>query len=203
MSFVVLPVSECVSTPFALRPQHGTPAPPLPVICVKLMMTSRMNSALFSIAHTPIQHSQEIWVLILRGKITGCFYFFAPEQQQTLLFLHEQASSRTLWLKTFPCNHVMRKGGTSERSGLLIQWGWINQKRWFLIDHWFKRKSTAVLVDLTGQLNQAVINEKRLISNWFLVDHWFKQKSTAGFFDSITQLIQPAIKQEWLIWDGF
>ena len=65
MSFTVLPVSDCVSTPFALRPQHGTPPPPLPVICAKLMMMSRMNSKpvtltrmnsmLFSTAHTPIQ----------------------------------------------------------------------------------------------------------------------------------------------------
>jgi hypothetical protein len=47
----------------------------------------------------------------------------------------------------------------------LIQWGWINQKRLFLVDHWFKRKSTAVLVDSTRQLIHAVINEKRLISN--------------------------------------
>jgi hypothetical protein len=53
--------------------------------------------------------SQEIWVLILRGKSTGCFYFMAPEQQQTLNFstwtdcFYEQASSRTLWLKAFPC----------------------------------------------------------------------------------------------------
>jgi hypothetical protein len=35
MSFAVLPVSDCVSTPFALRPQHDTPAPPLPVIRVR------------------------------------------------------------------------------------------------------------------------------------------------------------------------
>jgi len=33
--------------------------------------------------HTPPYSvsSQEIWVLILRGKSKGCFYFFAPEQQ--------------------------------------------------------------------------------------------------------------------------
>jgi hypothetical protein len=49
-----LPVSDCVSTPFVLRPQHGTPGPSLPVICVRLMM-SRINSMLFSTAHTPIQ----------------------------------------------------------------------------------------------------------------------------------------------------
>ena len=62
--------------------------------------------------HTPsyIVSSQEIWDLILRGKSTGWFYFFAPEQQQTHFSLHdlivfyEQASSRTLWLKAFPCN---------------------------------------------------------------------------------------------------
>ena len=28
MSFAVSPVSDCVSTPFALRPQHGTLGPP-------------------------------------------------------------------------------------------------------------------------------------------------------------------------------
>jgi len=39
-------VSDCVSTPFALRPQHGTPGPNLPVICVRLMMMSRMNRIL-------------------------------------------------------------------------------------------------------------------------------------------------------------
>jgi len=33
MSFTVLPVSDCVSTPFALRPQHGTPPPPLCDLC--------------------------------------------------------------------------------------------------------------------------------------------------------------------------
>ena len=86
--------------------------------------------------------------------------------------------------------HTILLGATtSEKSGLLIQWGWINQKRLFLVDHWFKRKSTAVLVDSTRQLIHAVINEKRLISNWILVNHWFKQKSTACFFDSTTQLI--------------
>ena len=51
MSFAVLPVSDCVSTPFALRPQHGTPGPSLP-ISVRLLM---MNSMQFSTAHTPIQ----------------------------------------------------------------------------------------------------------------------------------------------------
>jgi len=35
------------------RPQSF--CPPLPLICVRLMMTSRMNSMLFSAAHTPIQ----------------------------------------------------------------------------------------------------------------------------------------------------
>jgi len=44
-----------------LRSQHGTPGPPLPVICVRLMMMSRMNSMLFSTAHTPYSVSlQEI-----------------------------------------------------------------------------------------------------------------------------------------------
>ena len=60
--------------------------------------------------HTPPYSvsSQEIWVLILRGKSTGCFYFVAPEQQHSF-FLHEPivflwaGSSRTLWLKVFPC----------------------------------------------------------------------------------------------------
>ena len=83
----------------------------LPVICVRLMMMSRMNSMLISTAHIPPYNVslQEIWVLILRGKSTGCFYFLAPEQQQTFFFLHElivfyeQASTRTLWLKAFPC----------------------------------------------------------------------------------------------------
>ena len=58
------------------------PAPPVPVICVRLVMMSRMNILLFS-TDTPqfSVSSQEIWVLILRGKSTGCFYFFAPEQQ--------------------------------------------------------------------------------------------------------------------------
>ena len=55
MPFAVFPVSDCVSTPFALRPQCGTPDPPPPVICVKLMMMSKMNSMLFSTVHTPIQ----------------------------------------------------------------------------------------------------------------------------------------------------
>jgi len=50
------PFQTAYSTPFALGPQHGTPAPPLPVICVRLMMMSRMNSMLFSTAHTPIQY---------------------------------------------------------------------------------------------------------------------------------------------------
>ena len=54
VSFTVLLVSDSVSTPFALRPQHGFPGSPLPVICVRLLMT-RMNSMLFSTAHPPIQ----------------------------------------------------------------------------------------------------------------------------------------------------
>jgi len=38
--------------------------------------------------HTPPYSvsSQEIWVLILKDKSTGCFHFFASEQQQTLFF---------------------------------------------------------------------------------------------------------------------
>ena len=46
----------CVFTPLALRPQHETPGPPLPVICVRLMMISRMiSSMLLYTANTPLQ----------------------------------------------------------------------------------------------------------------------------------------------------
>ena len=88
MSFAVLPVSDCVSTPFALRPQHGAPPPPLPVICAKLMMMSRMNRqhAIFHCTH-PIQ-------CLFAGDMSPysqrqehrMFLLFAPEQQQTIFF---------------------------------------------------------------------------------------------------------------------
>ena len=81
-----------------------------------------------------------------------------------LHFMSRLAVARFDWRPGFPCIHVVRKGVTLEKSGLLIQWGWINQKRWFLVDHWFKWKSTAVLVNSTGQLIQAVINDP--ILNW-------------------------------------
>jgi hypothetical protein len=58
-------------------------------------MMSRLNSMLFSAAHTPIQclFAGDMSPF-LRGKSTGCFYLFAPEhavvaQQLTLFFLHE------------------------------------------------------------------------------------------------------------------
>ena len=51
------PVLDCVSTPFAFNCNIMEPhvLAPLPVISVRLMMMSRMNSMLFSTAHTPIQ----------------------------------------------------------------------------------------------------------------------------------------------------
>ena len=88
MSFAVLPVSDCVSIPFALRPQHGTPPPPPPVICVKLMMMSRMISMLISTAHTPIQclfagdtspYSQEHRMFSLFCTTSNKLYFFLHE----------------------------------------------------------------------------------------------------------------------------
>ena len=103
-------VSDCVSTPFALRPQHGTPAPPLPVICVRLMMMSRMNSMLFSTAHTPIQclfagdtspysqRQEHRMFLLFCTRTTTNSTFFCMNY-----FFYEQASSHTLWLKAFPC----------------------------------------------------------------------------------------------------
>jgi len=114
--------------PSALRPQHGTPAPPLPVTTCDYLWLPVTTcdylwlpvwgwwwcpgwTACYFPLHTPHYSvsSQEIWVLILRGTSTGCYYFFAPEQQQTPFFLYqlflfyEQANSRTLWLKAFPC----------------------------------------------------------------------------------------------------
>jgi len=103
MSFAVLPVSDCVSTlPFALRPQHGTPAPPLPVNYVRLMMMSRMNSMLLSTAHTPIQclfagdmspysQRQEHRKFLLFCTRTTTLFFSA-----LINVFYEQVSSRTL-----------------------------------------------------------------------------------------------------------
>jgi hypothetical protein len=111
MSFTVLPVSDCVSTPFALRPQHGTPGPPLSVICVKLMMMSRMNSMLFFTAHTltqclfaggmsPYSQRQEhgMFLLVYTRTTTDSIFFL-----HELIVFYEQASCRTLWLKAFSC----------------------------------------------------------------------------------------------------
>ena len=60
---------------------------PLPVTSVRLLMMSRMNSMLFPL-HTPPYSvsSQEIWVLILRGESTGCFYFFAPATTNSIFY---------------------------------------------------------------------------------------------------------------------
>ena len=66
--------------------------------------------------HTPpysVSSQEMVWILILRGKSTGCRYYFVPEQQQTIFFYincnyYEQASSRTLWLKAFPCKPCKR-----------------------------------------------------------------------------------------------
>ena len=111
MSFTVLPVSNCVSTPFNLRPQHGTPATPLPVIFVKLMMMSRMNSMLFSTAHThphTVSLRRRYESLFSEARAQDVITILYPEQQQTtylflLIVFYEQPSSRTLWLKAFPC----------------------------------------------------------------------------------------------------
>jgi len=72
ISFAVLPVSDCVSTPFALRLQHGTPGPPLPVICVRLMTMSRMNSMLFSTAQC-----------LFAGGMSAC-----SQRREHRMFLH-------------------------------------------------------------------------------------------------------------------
>jgi hypothetical protein len=107
----VLPVLDCVSTHFALRPQHGTPPPSLPVICVKLMICPGWTACYFPLHKPPYNvSSQEIWVLIPRGKSTGCFLLFCT-RTTTLYFFYmnyEQTSSRTLWLKAFSCKPCMR-----------------------------------------------------------------------------------------------
>ena len=61
MSFTVLPFLDCVSTPFALTPQHRTLGPPLPVICARLKIMFRTNSMLFPLHTSPYSvSSQEI-----------------------------------------------------------------------------------------------------------------------------------------------
>ena len=142
MSFAVLAVSDCVSTPFALRPQHGTPAPPLPVICVKLMMMSRMNSMLFSTAHTPIQSppycvsSQEIWVLILKGKSTGCSYFLHQNNNKRYFFVHK----------------------LSRLAVARFDW------RLFLVNlvSWISLSTTALIIDIVLQVMSAVAGTSAL-----------------------------------------
>jgi len=52
MSFAVLPVFDCVSTPSVVRLWHGTPGLPLLVIRVKLKMMSKMSSMSFFTART-------------------------------------------------------------------------------------------------------------------------------------------------------
>jgi hypothetical protein len=114
MSFAVLPVSDCVCTPFALRPQHrkirpqhGTPAPPLPVICVRLVMMSRMNSMLFSTAHPhTVSLCRKYESLFSEARAQDVFSFLhhvTPKVWQrwhhlscTMIVFYEQASSHTL-----------------------------------------------------------------------------------------------------------
>ena len=119
-SHTVLPVSDCVSIPFALRPQHGNPGPPLPVICVRLLMMSRMNSMLISTAHTPIQ-------CLFAGNISPysqgqehrIFLHFCTRTTTNSNFVHElivcyeQTSSHTLWLEAFPCKPCKPKSEES------------------------------------------------------------------------------------------
>jgi len=53
MSFAMwLPIFDCVSTPSVVRLWHGTPGPPLLVICVKLKMMSKMSSISIFTART-------------------------------------------------------------------------------------------------------------------------------------------------------
>ena len=102
MSFAVLPVSDCVSTPFALRPQHGAPPPPLPVICAKLMMMSRMNSMLFSCIHPHTVNRRRNESLFLEARAQFLPFCTRTTTNSNFFCMNEQASS-TLWLKAFPC----------------------------------------------------------------------------------------------------
>jgi len=93
MSFAVLPVSGCVSTPVALRPQHGTPAPPLPVICVRLMMMSRMNSMLFSCIHPHTVNRRRNESLFLEARAQFLPFCTRTTTNSNFFCMNEQASS--------------------------------------------------------------------------------------------------------------
>jgi len=110
MSFAVLPVFDCVSTPSVVRLWHGTPGPPLLVVCVELIMMSKMSSISFFTAHSlmwflfagdlrPYSQRQECRTYLpfwTRTTTNSVFYYMN-------LAFYEQASGRAYWLRPFSC----------------------------------------------------------------------------------------------------
>jgi len=88
MSFAVLPVSDWVSTPFALRPQHGTPGPSLPVICADDAVQDEQHA---------IFHCTQPHTVSLRRRYESLFSearaqdvsTLTHESNNTIFFLHE------------------------------------------------------------------------------------------------------------------
>jgi len=109
MSFAVLPVFNCVSTPSVVRPWHGTPGPPLLVICVKLkMMFLRWAACHFSLTHphvVSLQIRRRFATLFSETRVQDVFAFLHQNNNKLQFFLHEliafykQASGRAYWLR--------------------------------------------------------------------------------------------------------
>jgi hypothetical protein len=106
ISFAALPVSDCESTPFALRPQHGTPGLPGNTLKFVWGWWWCPGTACYFPLHAPPYSvsSQKIWVLILRGKNTECFYNFAPE----FIVFNEQTSIARFDWRPDPCFYCPR-----------------------------------------------------------------------------------------------
>ena len=86
MSFTVLPVSDCVSTPFALRPQHGTPGPSLPVICADDAVQDEQHAIFHCTQPHTVSLRRRYESLFSEARAQGVVFLFCTHQSNNKLY---------------------------------------------------------------------------------------------------------------------